>query len=65
MRIMRERLPGGWCARKTPRGAKSAPKGVRETEKTVVEVSLHHQSDEKRMPAATMRVSTVHFSTAC
>lgn len=47
MRIMRERLPGGQCARKTPRGEKSAPKGVWETVKAGVEVSLHRQIDEK------------------
>ena len=38
MRIMREHLPGGQCARKTQRGAKSAPKGVWETVKAEVEV---------------------------
>ena len=38
MRIMRERLRGEQCARKTQRGAKSAPKGVWETVKAEVEV---------------------------
>lgn len=44
---MRERLRRRQCARKTPRGVKSALKGVWETVKAEVKVSLHRQIDEK------------------
>ena len=65
MRIMRERLPGGWCAHQMLKGAKSAPKGVWETVKTEIDTSFSYQGDKNRAAAVTMQASTVNFSTAC
>lgn len=61
MRIMRECLPGGQCARKTPKGGKSAPKGVCEAVKTGSEASSAGQNAF----VVTLKASTVYFSTAC
>lgn len=65
MRIMREHLPRGQCARQTPKGGKSASNGGWETVKTEIEASLPCQGDKKRASAVTMRATAAHFSTAC
>ncbi len=44
---MRERLPGGQCARQTPKGGKSASNGGWEAVRTEVEASLPCQGEKK------------------
>ena len=64
MHIMRERLLGGQCAQKTPKGGKSAPKGVWKVVKTGSAASSAGQNAFAQSSAVTLKASTVYFSTA-